>query len=54
VISSDRQLAFLPVYSVTPHLLDRETPVTSPFEPELDAPATTLLIGVIDRLLSPK
>jgi hypothetical protein len=54
VVSSDRRVAFLPVYSVTPHLLDRETPVTSPSEPELDAPATTLLIGVIDRLLSPR
>lgn len=49
----DRQIALLPVYAVTPHLLDRDTPVTSPFEPALDLPATTLLTGVIDFLLSP-
>lgn len=49
----DRRIALLPVYAVTPHLLDAETPVSSLAEPALDLPATTLLTGVIDFLLSP-
>ena len=52
VVSSDRSVALLPIYAVTPHLLDGTTPVASPCEPELDAPTAALLIGVIDRLLS--
>lgn len=52
VASSDRSVALLPIYAVTPHLLDGTTPVSSPAEPELDGPTTSLLTGVIDRLLS--
>jgi hypothetical protein len=50
-ITADERLAVLPVYAVTPHLLDATTPVAAPHEPELDGPSTTILLGTIDRLL---
>lgn len=52
VATRDHRLALLPIYAVTPHLLDRETPAASPYEPALDLPSTTLLTAVIDLLLS--
>lgn len=54
VVARNRRLALLPVYAVTPHLLDKDTPVASPHEPELDAPSETILMGTIERLLSPE
>lgn len=50
VISKDRRYALLPAYAVTPHLLDKETPVDSAHEPALDVPAAEILSGTIDLL----
>jgi hypothetical protein len=49
--TTDRRLTILPVYAVTPHLLDATTPVATPHEPELDGPSAAILLGTIDRIL---
>jgi len=51
VTTADHRLTVLPIYAVTPHLLDASTPPPSPFEPELDAPATTILLGTLQHIL---
>jgi hypothetical protein len=49
--TTDRRLTILPVYAVTPHLLDATPPVATPHEPELDGPSAAILLGTIDRIL---
>lgn len=51
-IASDGKLALLPIYAVTPYLLQNESGPSSPAEPELDEPGATVLIGTVDRLLA--
>lgn len=52
-MTSDRRLAVLPIYAVTPFLLQSDSRCVSPAEPALDGPATAILTGTIDRLLAP-
>lgn len=49
--TTDHRLALLPVYAVTPYLLSGESRVTSPAEPELDDASTSVLLGVMEKML---
>lgn len=52
VLSGDRRIALVPVYALTPHLLDKESPVVSPHEPELDGPSAKIFLGTMERILA--
>ncbi|MCP5559520.1 MAG: metallophosphoesterase [Verrucomicrobiaceae bacterium] len=49
--TADHKLALLPIYAVTPHLMQKDRPVASPAEPELDEPSAKVLMGVIGKMM---
>ena len=49
-ISSDRKTACLPIYALTPYLLEGGDRIESPAEPELDAAGTEILFAVPDLM----